>query len=102
MESANLFELAVAYYKDKVQHEQLEKFRIESNLLLQADADARRATVREDIMAMARLRNELGKFKFIYNRLSSTCGSIEAIDEYLKELESKVKKLSYRKNKIQQ
>ena len=98
MESANFIELAFAFYKDKVQQELLEKFRLESRLLLQADADARRSKAREDIMAMARLRIELEKFKFVYNRLSDTCGSIEAIDKYLKEIESKVKKLSYRKN----
>ena len=100
MESANFFELAIAFYKDKVQQELLEKFRVESRLLLEADAEARRSMAREDIMVMARLKIELEKFKFIYNRLSSTCGSIEAIDQYLKELDSKVKKLSYKKNNI--
>jgi hypothetical protein len=43
---------------------------------LQADADARRSMAREDIMAMAQLKIELEKIKFIYNRLSVTCGSI--------------------------
>ena len=100
MESANFFELAIAFYKDKVQQELLEKFRVESRLLLEADAEARRSMAREDIMVMARLKIELEKFKFIYNRLSCTCGSIEAIDQYLKELDSKVKKLSYKKNNI--
>lgn len=99
MESGNVFKLAFAYYEDKVQQELLEKFRDESCRLLQADADARRSMAREDIMAMARLRIELNKFKLIYNRLSGTCGSIEAIDQYLKEIESNVKKLSYMKNK---
>ena len=74
MESANFIELAIAYYKDKVQQELLEKFRVESRLLLQADAEARRTIARENIMAMARLRIELEKFKYIYSRLSGTCG----------------------------
>lgn len=100
MESANFLELAIAYYKDKVQQELLEKFRVESRLLLQADADARRTKARENILAMARLRTELEKFKFIYNRLSGTCGSIEAVDQYLRKIETKVKKLSYNKNNI--
>ena len=73
MESANFIELAIAYYKDKVQQELLEKFRVESRLLLQADAEARRTIARENIMAMARLRIELEKFKYIYSRLSGTC-----------------------------
>ena len=100
MESANFIELAIAYYKDKVQQELLEKFRVESRLLLQADAEARRTIARENIMAMARLRIELEKFKYIYSRLSGTCGSIHAIDEYLRGIESKVRMLSYRKNNI--
>lgn len=100
MESANFIELAIAYYKDKVQQELLEKFRVESRLLLQADAEARRTIARENIMAMARLRIELEKFKYIYSRLSSKCGSIDAIDEYLRGIESKVRMLSYRKNNI--
>jgi len=100
MESANFFDLAIVYYKDKVQQELLEEFRVESRLLLEADADARRSMAREDIMVMARLKIELEKFKFTYNKLSGTCGSIDAIDEYLREIELKVKKLSYRKNNI--
>lgn len=98
MVSANFIELAIAYYKDKVQQELLEKFREESYLLLQADADARRTMAREDIKAMARLKCELEKFKFIYNRMSGICGSIESIDEYLQKIELNIKKLSYRKN----
>ena len=56
MESANFIELAVAFYKDKVQQELLEKFRVESHLLQQADAEARRSRARENILAMARLK----------------------------------------------
>lgn len=100
MESANFIELAIAFYKDKVQKELIEKFRVESRLLLQADAEARRSKTREDILAMARLRIELKKFKLIYCKLSDSYGSINAIDEYLKEIELMVKKYSYRKNRI--
>ena len=100
MGSANFIELAVALYKDKVQQELLEKFRVESRLLLQADAEARRTKARENILAIARLRIELDKFKFIYNRLSGICGSIDSIDDYLREIESKVKRLSYQKNNL--
>lgn len=100
MESANFIELAIAYYKDKVQKELLEKFRVESRLLLQADAEARRTVARENVLAMARLKIELNKFKYIYNKLSGTCGTIQSIDNYLREIEIKVKKLSYQKNNI--
>lgn len=100
MESANIIEIALAYYKDKVQQDLLEKFRVESGLLLQAEAESRRTIARENIKAMAQLKIELDKFKFIYSRLSGTCGSIEAVDEYLRNIETKVKKLSYIKNNI--
>lgn len=100
MESANLIELAIAHYKDKVQQELLEKFRVESCLLLQADAAARRVIARENIIAMARLEIELKKFKYVYGRLSEMCGSVEAIDQYIHETELRIKILSYRKNHI--
>ena len=100
MESANCIELAIAYYKDKVQQELLEKFRAEYRLISQADAEARRTIAREHMIAMARLRIELEKFKYIYSRLSRTCGPIDAINEYLRGIESKVRMLSYRKNNI--
>ena len=100
MESVNLSELAVAFYKDKVQQELLEKFRVESRLLLQADAEARRTMARENIKVMAQLKIELEKFKYVYYKLTNSCGPVTAIDEYLKEIEMKVQKLSYRKNNI--
>lgn len=100
MESANLIELAVAFYKDKVQQELLEKFRVESRHLLQTDAETRRTMAREDIKAMAQLKIELEKFKYIYHKLTDSCGPVTAIDEYLKEIEMKVQKLSCRKNNI--
>ena len=96
----NFLELAIAYYKDKVHNELLKQFREESLLLLKADAEARRIVARENILAMVRLKNELEKFKFIYYRLSATCGTINAIDEYVRAVEVKVKKLSYQKNNI--
>lgn len=100
MESVNLIELALAFYKDKVQQELLEKFRVESRLLLQADAEARRTMARENIKVMAQLKIELEKFKYVYYKLTNSCGPVTAIDEYLKEIEMKVQKLSYRKNNI--
>ena len=39
----SVIELAISYYKDKVQQEVIKKFRVESRRLLKADADARRA-----------------------------------------------------------
>lgn|SRR5574344_1040040 len=96
----NIFELAIAYYKDKVQQELLEKFRVESRLLLQADAEARRTVARENILAMSKLKIELEKFRYCYNRITNSCGSIEAVDGYIRDIELKIKKLSYIKNNI--
>lgn len=100
MESVNLIELVVAFYKDKVQQELLEKFRVESRLLLQADAEARRTKAREHIKNMAQLKIELEKFKYIYHKLTDSCGSVTAVDEYLKEIEMEVRRRSYQKNNI--
>lgn len=100
MECANFVELAVAFYKDKTERELLEKFQEESRLLLQADAEARRAKARENILAMAKLKIELQKFVLIYDKISSSCGRIDAVDSCIRDIEKKVKMISYQKNHI--
>ena len=100
MECANFVELAVAFYKDKTERELLEKFQEESRLLLQADAEARRAKARENILAMSRLKIELQKFILIYDKISSSCGKIEAVDSCISDIKKKIKLLSYQKNHI--
>ena len=100
MEFANFIEVAIAYYKDKTQEELFEKFKVESYLLLKAEAEARWTIARENIEAMAKLRIELQKFKFTYNKISGVCGNIATVDEYIREIEQKIKKLSYEKNNI--
>lgn len=94
----SVIELAISYYKDKVQQEVIEKFRVESRHLLEADADARKAEVSEIIHSMARLKIQLVRFKFEYNRLVEKCGSIQALDEYIRVIENLIKKLSKEKN----
>lgn len=94
----SVIELAISYYKDKVQQEIIEKFRVESRRLLQADADARRETGRGIIHSMARLKIQLAIFKFEYNRLVEKCGSIQALDEYIRDIENHIKELSREKN----
>ena len=100
MENANFFELAVAYYKDRVNREIFEKFHAESLRLLETDAEARRIVARENILAMANLQIALEKFKFTSDRLSDSYGSVEAIDEYIRKIEIEIKRLSYQKNHI--
>lgn len=102
MECANFVELAVAFYKDKTERELLEKFQEESRLLLQADAEARRAKARENILAMSRLKIELQKFILIYKKISSSCGEIEAVDSCISDIKKKIKLLSYQKNHIKE
>jgi hypothetical protein len=94
----SVIELAISYYKDKVQQEVIEKFRVESRRLLEADADARRAEKGEIIKSMARLKSQLVRFKFEYNRLVKKCGSIQALDDYIRVIENHIKKLSIEKN----
>lgn len=98
MDSANIIEIAIAYYKDKTQQELLEKFQVESRHLIQADADARRTIAREDIITMEKLKLELQKFEFAYNRISSSCGKIEEIEAYISGIKTRLKWLSYKKN----
>jgi len=100
METNDLITLAIAYYKDKVQNELLERFREETYLLMEADADSRRMKAHEDIMSMGKLENKLKKFKFHYGRITSTCGSMEAIDSYIREIECRIKQLSYKTNNM--
>lgn len=100
MESNKIISLALAYYKDKVQREVMERFREESMLLLKADADARRMKARENILAMVKLKNELVKFKWIYDSISNDYGSVEALDEYIRQIEVRIRLHSFRKNNI--
>ena len=100
MESNDLITLAIAYYKDKTQKELLERFREASCRLMEADADSRRSKAHEDIMSMAKFKMELEQFKLEYGRITSTCGSIEAIDSYIREVECRIKQLSYKKNNM--
>lgn len=100
MESANFFEIAIAYYKDRVQQKLLEEFHKESILLLQADVNARRTKARENIKAMARLQIELDKFLVIYNTISSKNGRIDAVDTFVSSVQKSIKQLSYIKNNI--
>lgn len=94
----SVIELAISYYKDKVQQEVIEKFRVESRHLLRADADARRAKGSKIIYSMACLKIQLARFKFEYNRLVEKCGSIQALDRYIRDIENLIKKLSKEKN----
>ena len=100
MESDDLITLAIAYYKDKAQNEILERFREASYRLMEADADSRRAKAHEDIMSMAKLKEELKKFKPVYGRITSICGPMEAVDSYIREVEYRIKQLSYKKNNM--
>ena len=47
---------------------------------------------------MAKLKNELFKFKLTYSKICGTCGNVEAVDNYLRGVEKKIKLLSYKKN----
>ena len=101
MELNNIVDIAVAYYKDKVQQELLEKFRAEARLLLLTESKARREKAGAIVAEMAKLRIELAKFKFTYEKLSSCCGKVEAVDQYIMDIEKRIKQLSFQKNNRQ-
>lgn len=98
MEYNDAIQLAIAYYKDKVNHEIMERFREESFKLLQADADARRLKAKEQILALCKLKIELDKLKFTYSQLQNECGKVDAIDGYIHSTEMLIKRLSQKKN----
>ena len=99
MDYVEIIKLVISSYRDKVQEELLEKLRTASISLLEADAEARRNKAREDILAMAKLKNALALFKFTYGNISKQCGKIDAIDEIIRDVEKNIKLISYKKNK---
>lgn len=98
MDYNDVIQIAIAYYKDKAKHEVMERFREESFKLLQADADARRLIAKEQILALAKLKIELAKFKFVYSGLQNQFGTVGALDNYIRSIETRIKLLSYEKN----
>ena len=99
MDNLDYVSLALAAIKDKVRKETAEKFRQSFTLLLETEANARRAKVQAQILEMSRLRIELEKFEKTYVQIKEQCGNIESVDTYLSEIKKSIRQISINKNK---
>ena len=98
METKDVLNIALAFYKDKIQSESLERFRSEFFQLQEADAEARRAMAKTLIMQMAKLRIALNQFEMTYQSIQSRVGKVEALDDYIASVKQEIRKLSEAKN----
>lgn len=89
--SDSLIDLTIAVYKDKVLSETFAQLRSEAIALAHADADARREKAHEIIMSMARLQMSLDKFRATYELVANRAGRAEAIESYMRGIESLIK-----------
>ena len=94
----NALSIILATYKDKVENEILSCFQNSYNQLLQTEADCRRAKAEAVIMQMAKLKSNLSEFKFTYFKLKEKTGEIECINNFIRNIESEIKVLSYKKS----
>ena len=98
METKDVLNIALAFYKDKIQSESLERFRSEFFQLQEADAEARRYKAKTLIVQMANLKKTLSQFEMTYRLIQSKVGEVEAIDEYIVSVKQEIKRLSDAKN----
>lgn len=98
MDSSDIISLLIAAYKDRAERKLFDELCVGMNELLSADADSRREKAAADIIQMARLKTALRKFEISYTQIQELYGRIDAIDEYVAEIQSKIKAISYRKN----
>jgi len=98
METKDVLNIALAFYKDKIQGESLERFRSEFFQLQEADAEARRSKAKTLIMQMADLKKALSQFEMTYKLIQTRVGKVEVIDEYIVSVKQEIKRLSDAKN----
>ena len=92
--------LIMAYYKDAVEKQELERIKNEFEELRKAEVESRRIKAKADINQMADLNIALNRFDYTYRQLvSKTNTSIPEIETYLKSISKRIKLLSYQKNK---
>lgn len=99
MKANDIIKVAVAYYKDKVQSETLNRFHSEFNELLDAEICARREKAKITVMQIAQLRIALTQLEITYKTIQSQVGECEAVDNYIRTINDEIRKLSDQKNK---
>lgn len=98
METKDVLNLALAFYKDKVQSETFQRFHSEFDKLLETDAEARRAKVHTLVMHLAKLKIALQQFELTYENLKKKVGEVKAVDEYIISIKKEIQKISDDKN----
>ena len=98
MDSSDIISLLTAAYKDRVERKLFDDLRSGMNELFAADADARREKAAAYIMQMAKLKIALQKFEMTYSKIKGDFGKVDAIDDYIAEVQRQIKAISYRKN----
>lgn len=98
MDSSDIISLLTAAYKDRVERKLFDELRIGMNELLSADADSRREKTAADLIQMAKLKTALRKLEISYAQIQEKYGRVNAIDDYVAEIQSNIKAISYKKN----
>lgn len=98
MDSFDLVDIMVAYYKDKVQNETIIKVKEELKKVIEAKADAQRETTTACIVKMAKLKIALERFEASYAETKKISGNIDVVDQYILKTKSYIARLSYLKN----
>ena len=98
MDSSDIISLLTAAYKDRVERKLFDELRIGMNEFLSADADSRREKTAADLIQMAKLKTALRKFEISYAQIQEKYGRVNAIDDYVAEIQSNIKAISYKKN----
>ena len=96
MDSSDILSLLTAAYKDRVERKLFDELRIGMNELL--SADSRREKTAADLIQMAKLKTALRKFEISYAQIQEKYGRVNAIDDYVAEIQSNIKAISYKKN----
>lgn len=97
--SADIIEIIAAAYKDKVASDIMNDIRLEFLSLQRCEAECKRSKASAIIMNMSRLEIEKKKFLISYARITTLCGNIPEIDDYLNQIDKLIQRLSFEKNR---
>lgn len=90
--------LALAAYKDALSEESHRLITQSYFETLQAEADARRAMVANDIMNMSRLRIAVKKLEYNYTKIIGQTGPIPVLEEMIRTAQTEIARISLHKN----
>lgn len=94
----DIAKLTLAQYKDRLSQDSYNKIVESYYETLEADANARRAKVAEDIISMSRLKISISKLERQYKLIQSEVGKIRALEEMIYNAKNEIRAISIRKN----